>query len=242
MDKLISERLLGPLLAGWQAPPRPGPEVIDGDSVRLERLDPARHAAAVFEAVKDDDALWDYMSNGPFRSAEDLQGWMAQAIGSEAVFYAFVDPVSGAAWGYASFMRIDAANGVLEIGNVMISTAWQRSRAASEALMRMVGWAFAAGYRRIEWKCNALNAPSRRAARRYGFAFEGVFRNHMILKGRNRDTAWYGMTDSDWCRLAQAYADWLDPGNFDAEGRQRQSLSSLTEPVLLRIGAEIAAN
>lgn len=242
MKKRLSERPLGPLLSGWQAPPRVGAEVIGGDLVRLEPLDPARHAAAVFEAVKGDDSLWDYMSNGPYRTAEDLRDWMAQAVGSDAVFYAFVDPGSGAAWGYASFMRIDAANGVLEIGNVMISTGWQRSRAASEALMRMIGWAFATGYRRVEWKCNALNIPSRRAARRYGFAFEGVFRNHMIIKGRNRDTAWFGMTDADWHQLAPAHAAWLDPGNFDAEGNQRQSLSSLTEPVLLQIGAENAAS
>ena len=125
-------------------------------------------------------------------------------------------------------MRIDAPNGVVEVGNVVIGGAAQRSRVASEALMAMIAWAFGAGYRRVEWKCNALNAPSRRAARRYGFAFEGVFRNHMIVKSRNRDTAWFAMTDADWPEVARAYQSWLDPANFDAEGRQRQSLSALT--------------
>ncbi len=181
------------------------------------------------------------MSNGPYGSVDELQTWMEQAVQSDAVFYAFTDPVSGTAFGYASFMRIDAANGALEIGNVMISPAAQRSRAASEALMLMIGWAFGAGYRRVEWKCNALNAPSRRAARRYGFAFEGIFRNHMILKSRNRDTAWYAMTDADWPALAAAYAAWLAPANFDAEGRQRDSLSDLTAPQRLRAEAEVAA-
>lgn len=235
------DRPLGAALADWRAPHRPGPSHIDGRYLRLERLVPERHAPAIFAATARDASSWDYMSNGPYGSVDELQTWMEQAVQSDAVFYAFTDPVSGTAFGYASFMRIDAANGALEIGNVMISPAAQRSRAASEALMLMIGWAFGAGYRRVEWKCNALNAPSRRAARRYGFAFEGIFRNHMILKSRNRDTAWYAMTDADWPALAAAYAAWLAPANFDAEGRQRDSLSDLTAPQRLRAEAEVAA-
>lgn len=230
-------RPLGPALPDWVAPPRPGPLVIEGGGVRLEALVPSRHASAIFDATATDHALWDYMSNGPYASAPALQDWMEQAIGGDAVFYAFIHPESGLAFGYASFMRIDAANGVLEIGNVMIAPAAQRSRAASGALMLMIGWAFEAGYRRVEWKCNALNAASRRAARRYGFAFEGIFRNHMIIKGRNRDTAWFALTDADWPMLARAYAKWLDPENFDAGGMQRESLSDLTAPLLARTGA-----
>lgn len=235
------DRPLGAALPDWQAPPRPGPSQIGGRYLRLERLEPSRHAAAIFAATTCDASSWDYMSNGPYTSADELQRWMEQAVRSDAAFYAFTDPASGTAFGYASFMRIDAANGVLEIGNVMISPAAQRSRAASEALMLMIGWAFDAGYRRVEWKCNALNAPSRRAARRYGFAFEGVFRSHMIVKTRNRDTAWYAMTDADWPALAAAYAAWLDPGNFDTEGRQKVRLSDLTAPQCLRAEAEVAA-
>ena len=225
-------RPLGVELSNWQAPPVPGPEVIDGRYLRLERLNPDRHGAEVFAATGADHSLWDYMGNGPFRDTEGLRAWMAQAVASDAVFYGFVDSATGQAFGYASFMRIDAANGVLEIGNVMIGSAAQRSRAASEALMMMIGWAFGAGYRRVEWRCNALNAPSRRAARRYGFLFEGIFRNHMIIKGRNRDTAWFAMTDTDWERLAPAYVDWLSPENFDERGRQKTSLSMLTEPTV----------
>lgn len=200
--------------------------------MRLERLDPARHADAVFSATAGDTSVWDYMSNGPFALASEMRDWMERAQGAAEVFYAFVDPQNGVAFGYASFMRIDTANGVLEIGHVMISPAAQRSRAASEALMLMIAWAFEAGYRRVEWKCNALNAPSRRAARRYGFSFEGIFRKHLIVKGRSRDTAWFAITDDDWQGLKPAYAAWLDPGNFDADGCQRQSLSDLTSPCL----------
>ena len=155
---------LAPLLTDWRPPPRPGPEVIPGRYVRLERLDPARDADAIFAATQHDPSIWDYMSNGPFTDAAALRAWMEQAVASDAVFYAFLPAEGGQAFGYASFMRIDAGNGVVEIGNVVISPAAQRSRAASEALMAMVAWAFAAGYRRVEWKCNARNAASRRAA------------------------------------------------------------------------------
>lgn len=212
-----------------------------GRYLRLEQMNPADHADAIFRATARDASLWDYMSNGPYDTKAALQGWMEQAVQSDAVFYAFIDPQSGAAFGYASFMRIDVANAALEIGNVMIAPAAQRSRAASEALMLMIGWAFDAGYRRVEWKCNALNAPSRRAAARYGFAFEGIFRNHMIIKGRNRDTAWFAMTDDDWHGLGPAYAAWLDPGNFNRRGDQRVSLSALTAPTLALAEAGLAA-
>lgn len=225
----------------WRSPPRPGPDVISGRYIRLERLNPTRHAAPVHDLLRHDAWVWDYMSGGPFASAEDLREWMDRQLAGDQVFYAFVDQQSGRAFGYAAFMRIDAANGVLEIGHVMIAPIAQRGRAASEALMAMIGWAFGTGYRRVEWKCNAHNLPSRWAAARYGFCYEGIFRNHMILKGRNRDTAWFAMTDADWTDLAKAYADWLDPANFDAEGNQQRSLSVLTAPVVARGAAEIEA-
>ena len=230
---------LAPLLTDWRPPPRPGPEVIPGRYVRLERLDPARDADAIFAATQHDPSIWDYMSNGPFTDAAALRAWMEQAVASDAVFYAFLPAEGGQAFGYASFMRIDAGNGVVEIGNVVISPAAQRSRAASEALMAMVAWAFAAGYRRVEWKCNARNAASRRAARRYGFAFEGMFRSHMIIKSRNRDTAWFAMIAEDWPQIHQAYQAWLAPENFTVAGQQEASLSALTAPIVTKAEAAI---
>ena len=236
----ISEpRPIGPLLPGWQAPSLPGPDRIAGRYVHLERLDPARDSAALFTATADDPAIWDYMSHGPFPDEGGLRAAL-ETLCRDTVPYAFLDPETGDAFGHAAFMRIDAPNGAVEIGHVVISPAAQRSRAASEALMVMIGWAFGAGYRRVEWKCNALNAASRRAARRYGFAFEGVFRRHMIVKGRNRDTAWFAMTDADWPALKDAYADWLDPRNFDESGRQHLGLSALTAPAVARAEGELA--
>lgn len=239
MVSQIRPRPVGPLLSDWQPPLPPGAGIISGGFVRLERLDPARHAAGIFAATQGDDAIWDYMSNGPFADAAELQGWMERAAASDAVFYAFLKTGATEPFGYASFMRIDAPNGVLEIGNVVISRAAQRSRAASEALMVMVQWAFEAGYRRVEWKCNALNAPSRRAARRYGFAYEGMFRSHMIIKSRSRDTAWFAMTDAEWPAVHEAYRTWLAPANFTAEGQQKSSLSVLTAPLVARTEALI---
>lgn len=230
---------LAPLLSDWRPPPRPGPEVIPGRYVRLERLDPARDADAIFAATQHDPSIWDYMSNGPFTDAAALRAWMEQAVASDAVFYAFLPAEGGQAFGYASFMRIDAGNGVVEIGNVVISPAAQRSRAASEALMAMVAWAFAAGYRRVEWKCNARNAASRRAARRYGFAFEGMFRSHMILKSRNRDTAWFAMIAEDWPEIHAGHQAWLAPENFTEAGQQKSSLSTLTAQIVTQAEAAI---
>lgn len=241
MTSSTDSRPLGPAIPDWQPPARPGPDVIEGRYVRLERLDPARHAGPIFAATASDAAVWDYMSNGPFTDAAALQGWMEKAIAGDMVFYAFVDPASGRAFGYAAFIRIDEASGVLEIGHVVIAPAAQRSRASSEALVAMIRFAFEAGYRRVEWKCNALNAPSRRAARRYGFAFEGIFRQHMIIKGRSRDTAWFAITDQDWPDLSKAHAAWLEPENFDASGIQRRSLSSLTRDHVARVEAAIQA-
>ncbi|MFD1795303.1 GNAT family N-acetyltransferase [Paracoccus aurantiacus] len=240
MTDANDRRPIGPVVENWQPPSPPGPDAIDGRYVRLERLDPAHHAAPVFEVTRDDAALWDYMSNGPFADAAAMRVAMEAASLSDVVFYVMQAADTGDTLGYASFMRIDAANGVLEIGNVVIAPAAQRSRAASEGLMAMIAWAFGAGYRRVEWKCNALNAPSRRAARRYGFAFEGMFRDHMIVKGRSRDTAWFAMTADDWAELSTAYDTWLLPQNFDGD-RQITSLSSLTAPVVLRAEKMLSA-
>ncbi|WP_254368046.1 GNAT family N-acetyltransferase [Paracoccus sp. Z118] len=221
-------RPLGPPVIGFTPPPAPGPDRIEGRFVALERLDPARHAADLFAANEGHDEVWDYLAQGPFATLEDYRLWQAGAAGKgDPFFYALRETASGRALGVASFMRIDRANGVIEIGGIQIAPALQRTPAASEAIMLMIGWAFGAGYRRVEWKCNALNAPSMRAAERYGFAYEGTFRNHMVVRGRSRDTAWWAMTDADWPLIAAAQAAWLDPANCDAEGRQRRDLRAI---------------
>ncbi|WP_104491799.1 GNAT family N-acetyltransferase [Paracoccus denitrificans] len=223
------DRPTGPVVTGFTPPPAPGPDLIEGRHVLLERLDPDRHAEDLFAANQGQDWVWDYLGYGPFADLPAYRGWQAEmAAKSDPCFYALRDRATGKVGGLASFMRIDPANGVIEIGHIEIAPPMQRTPAATEAISLMIGWAFDAGYRRVEWKCDALNAPSRRTALRYGFAFEGIFRQHMIYKGRNRDTAWYAIIDRDWPRLAAAHRAWLAPGNFDAQGRQRQSLSALT--------------
>lgn len=226
-------RPLGEDLSDFTPPPAPGPAAIPGRFVRLERLDPERHAGDLFAANQGGDEVWDYLGYGPFARLQDYRDWQASmAASSDPLFYAIRDLASDRVLGIASYLRIDRANGVIEIGHIQLSPPLQRTAAASEALMLMVAWAFGAGYRRVEWKCNALNAPSRRAAIRLGFAYEGTFRRHMIIKGRNRDTAWFAMIDRDWPALAGAYESWLSASNFGADGQQRQSLSDLTAAAL----------
>lgn len=224
-------------LADFVPPPSPAAQPIRSDI--LQPLSADRHAADLFEAQMGHDALWTWMPYGPFLSRSEHRAWMARAEAStDPVFLAILDPRTGRAAGHASFLRIDTANGVIEIGHILLTPSLQRGRIASAALMAMIGWAMDHGYRRVEWKCNAQNAPSRRAALRLGFTYEGTFRNHMIVKGENRDSAWFSITDGDWLALAPAHAAWLDDANFDAEGRQRQSLSGLTDRALPgRIGA-----
>lgn len=214
------------------APP-PSPADLPIRSAILQPLSAALHATDLFQAQAGHDDLWTYMPYGPFADAAGYHAWAARAEGSaDPVFLAILDPGTGRAVGHASFLRIDRPNGVIEIGHILLTPALQRGRTASAALMAMIAWAFDNGYRRVEWKCNALNAPSRRAAMRLGFSYEGTFRNHMIVKGRNRDSAWFSITDGDWAALAPAYAAWLEDANFDADGRQRTSLSELTARAL----------
>lgn len=216
------------------APPTaPGQPLIEASWVHLQRLSAPLHADPIHDRIEGHDWLWDYMPVGPFASAEQFAEWVKQQQDSDdPSFYAIVDPDSKTAMGFASFLRIQPAHRVIEIGFITLSPGLQRSRLGSAALMAMIAWAFANGYRRVEWKCNAMNAPSRSAALRLGFSFEGVFRQHMIVKGHNRDTAWFAITDNDWPQLSRAYDKWLSPENFDAGGQQRQSLSSLTTQAL----------
>lgn len=236
MTAHAADRPIGPLVAGFTPPPLPGPAAMPGLHVTLERLDPARHAEDLFQENLGHDWLWDYMPYGPFATVSAYRDWQAaMAARSDPFFYALRDKASGRVGGVASYLRIDPANGVIEIGHIQIAPLLQRRPAATEAISLMIRWAFEAGYRRVEWKCNALNAPSILAARRYGFTYEGTFRQHMIVRGRNRDSAWFAMLDHEWPGLARAHDAWLALGNFDDRGRQRQRLSDLSKAALQNV-------
>ena len=203
---------------------------LEGRSLRLEPLDPGRHGTDLFAVSAEDPALWTYMSHGPFEDPEGMAVWLEDCARSEdPLTFALIDRDSGRAAGMASFMAIRPEHGVIEIGGIWFSKLIRRRRPASEAIFLMLGAAFDEfGYRRVEWKCDAANAASRRAAERFGFTYEGTFRQHLIVKGRNRDTAWFVILDGAWPALRRAFEAWLDPANFDAEARQRSSLSALT--------------
>ena len=237
----MTDRPVGPKVENWQIPPRPGPDRIEGAFATLARLSPSAHATPLFAAFRGHDAVWDYMPVGPFGTQADFADWVARAAPqTDPLFYAIRDRDRGAWGGVASFLRIAPEAGSIEVGFIAMAPALQRTRAATEAIFLMMQWAFDAGYRRFEWKCDALNAPSRRAARRFGFAFEGVFRQATVVKGRNRDTAWFAVIDRDWPALRAAFRKWLDPANFDADGRQKQRLSDLTAPISAAGEAEAA--
>jgi RimJ/RimL family protein N-acetyltransferase len=207
---------------------RPGPVTLDGRYGRVERLDP-KHSAALWTSVEGHDHIWTYMSAyGPLADFSTFSQWLAGRVALDDPYsYAIVDR-SGEAVGIATLMEVRPAMGVIEVGHILYSPALQRTPLGTEAQYLLARYAFETlGYRRYEWKCNALNAPSRRAALRYGFAFEGVLRQHMIAKGRNRDTAFFSMLDSEWPARKAAFERWLAPENFDADGRQRASLSDL---------------
>ena len=203
--------------------------MLSGQYVTLEPLDAARHTAALWEAARGHDEIWAWLADGPYASEDALRQALAQKqAGTSAVFLAIVPKATGTCAGYASYMRMDPAHGVVEVGNILMTTRLQKTTAATEAIYLMARHVFDdLGYRRYEWKCNAENEPSRRAALRYGFSFEGIFRQHMVIKGRNRDTAWFSMLDSEWPGRKAAFEAWLDPANFDAGGSQLRSLTSL---------------
>jgi RimJ/RimL family protein N-acetyltransferase len=210
----------------WKPVPPSGPVTLRGRYVTLEPLDAGRHAAALWQEVRGQDELWTWMGDGPYATEGGLRRAIEEKQAAQgAVFLAIVPASTGSVAGYASYMRIDPANGVVEVGNILLGPGLQRTIAATEAMYLMAGHVFDhLGYRRYEWKCNAENVPSRRAAGRLGFTFEGIFRQHMVVKGRNRDTAWYSMLDREWPGRKQAFEAWLDPENFDERGRQRRAL------------------
>jgi len=205
----------------------PHPVTLLGRYVTLEPLDADRHAPALWEGLRPHDHVWTWLADGPYASQTCLHRALAEKQASTAAVFLAIIPEGPApsAAGYASYMRIEPAQGVVEVGNILLAPVLQRTRAATEAMYLMAKYVFDdLGYRRYEWKCNADNHPSRRAALRFGFSFEGIFRQHMVVKGRNRDTAWFAMLDRDWPARRRAFEQWLDPGNFDAQGRQTTSL------------------
>jgi len=216
----------------WAPVRRPSPVELRGSYVLLRPLDADADAGslyAVSHPPAGDPAIWDYLFDGPYESAEQLGRLLAQVEKSDdPIFFSLAGLPEERPLGLASYLRIAAEHGSIEIGNVWFGTPLQRTTAATEAIYLLARHAFdELGYRRLEWKCNALNAASRRAAERFGFSFEGVFRKHYVVKGRNRDTAWYAIVDDEWPAIRAGFEAWLDPANFDAEGRQRRSLAEL---------------
>jgi len=218
---------VGAELGDWSAPNGPSAEGLRGDRVRLVPLDAELHARQLFKAFAPaPDSIWTYMSFGPFGGVGDL-GATLEALNQNDGWLPYAITVSDLPVGIASYLRIDPANGVLEIGSLAFSPELQRTAAATEALFLMIDHCFELGYRRCEWKCDSLNAPSHAAALRLGFQYEGVFRQATHYKGRNRDTAWYAIVDKDWPVLRAAFQTWLASDNFDERGQQIRSFQSL---------------
>ena len=227
------DRPLGGEVPGFAAVQEPSELNLVGDWAELRPLSAATDAAGLWDQMAGQDWLWDYLFEEPPQTFEGFERILS-VLEAKADKFAYVIRAKGRdkPLGYACFWTTATAMGSNEIGNVNLSPALQRTPIATDAFFLMCDWVFQNGYRRMEWKCNALNAPSRRAAQRLGFSYEGVFRNHMVVKGRNRDTAWYAITEQDWVGLRAAYRQWLSADNFDDAGRQRHALSDLTRPHL----------
>jgi len=220
-------------LPNWTPRPRPPRTPLEGRYCRVEPLDPARHAAELFRANATDreGRNWTYLAYGPFADLAGYSAWMRKTcLGEDPFFHAIIDGKSGEAVGVASYLRIDPPAGVIEVGHINYSPLLQRKPAATEAMFLLMRRVFdELGYRRYEWKCDSLNAPSRAAAGRLGFAYEGLFRHNVVTKGRNRDTTWFSILDTEWPALKAAFERWLAPANFSPDGSQRESLSALTQ-------------
>jgi len=217
-------------LSHWQPRPFPPHEMLQGRFIRLQPLDAARHGDDLWQELQGPDpALWDYLPYGPFAERTAFDAWLAgHADSRDPQCYAVVEQAGGSALGLLAYLRITPKDGCIEIGHIAFGAALQRTPAASEAVFLLARQAFdELGYRRLEWKCNARNARSRRAAERFGFVYEGLFRQHMVVKGESRDTAWYALIDSDWPQCRQALQRWLATANFDGEGQQIRRLGEL---------------
>jgi RimJ/RimL family protein N-acetyltransferase len=225
-------------MPSWTPPPHPPREPIEGRFCTVQPVD-ERFAPDLFtvDSCDVEGRTWTYLSYGPFVSESDYRLWLKEMCFSpDPLFHAIVCRREGRATGLAAFMRIAPASGSIEVGGIHFSPLLQRTPAATEAMYLMMRRAFELGYRRYEWKCDALNTPSRIAAQRLGFSFEGIFRQATVYKGRSRDTAWYAVIDRDWPMLKQAFDTWLNACNFDEAGRQRLSLTDMTRPLLHRVG------
>lgn len=227
---MTDPRILGETVANWAPPPRPDWAVLNGQYVRLEKLDAEHHAALLFRAYEGHDWVWDYLPYGPFSSAAQYHRWMRDvAGGADPYFFAIYDKETRQYGGVGSYLRITPEAGSIELGHLNFAPRLQQTKAATELFFLTMQWAFQAGYRRFEWKCDALNLPSRRAAQRLGLSYEGIFRQATIVKGRNRDTAWFAAIDKEWPALSEAFRVWLSPTNFTPDGRQKERLSDLTK-------------
>ena len=231
---------LGLPVPNWKPPPSPDntvwAEKMQGRYVRLEPLKPSSHCGDLFESFAADakNQIWDYLPYGPFETVTDFADWMhATCPKPDPYFFAIIDQATNQAVGVASYLRINPDSGSIEVGHINFSPRLQSTIGATEAMYLMMRWAFMAGYRRYEWKCNALNLKSCRAAQRLGLSYEGVFRQTNISKGRNRDTAWFAAIDKEWPVLQAAFETWLQSDNFDLAGQQKRSLSEMTDPVLV---------
>jgi RimJ/RimL family protein N-acetyltransferase len=224
-------QLIGELVPGWVSRPAPPRTPMEGRYCRLEPLNADKHGAALYReyAAFPDESAWTYMPYGPFSSASEYVEWVASMQGSDdLILFAILKAGNAMPVGVASYLRIDSAQGCIEVGHLSYSPALQRTAAATEAMYLMMRRVFdELGYRRYEWKCDSRNVPSRRAAERLGFVYEGTFRNAMVVKGRNRDTSWFSITNEEWPEVRIALEHWLDSSNFDAAGRQRQPLRAL---------------
>jgi RimJ/RimL family protein N-acetyltransferase len=218
----------GPSLR-WQPVAAPAPVTLRGRTVTLEPLSAVRHAADLWQVLAGHDDLWTWMGDGPFADEAALRQAVAVKESAPGMFFFALEPAAtGRAEGWACLMRAEPAHGAVEVGNIVLAPSLQRTTAATEAMFLLAAHVFdTLGYRRYEWKCNAENLASRRAAERLGFTFEGIFRQHMVVKGRNRDTAWFSMLDREWPARKRALEAWLDPGNFDADGFQMRSLGQI---------------
>jgi RimJ/RimL family protein N-acetyltransferase len=229
---------IGAELPAWTPPSLPSREPIQGRYCRLEPID--ERFAADLHAANSEDAdgrTWTYLPYGPFSNETEYHRWLvATCLGTDPLFHVVVNLATNRAMGVAAYLRITPASGAIEVGHIHFSPLLQRSRVATEAMYLMMKRVFALGYRRYEWKCDALNAASRAAAQRLGFSYEGIFRQATVYRNRNRDTAWYAVIDEEWPALAQAFEKWLDPSNFDDRGCQRLRLSALTRPLLAKHG------
>lgn len=230
---------IGVPVSGWKSALSPVRKNLIGRYCRLEPLDTDIHANDLFAANATDTEgrNWTYLPYGPFEGFASYRKWMNEICNkTDPMFFSIISCKTGKAVGVASYLRIDPASGSIEVGHLNFSPLMQKTPIATEAMWLMMREAFELGYRRYEWKCNALNIPSRSAAQRLGLSFEGVFRQANVIKGHNRDTAWYAAIDKEWAELNAAFQKWLSPQNFDEAGIQRVSLSQLTKPLLVNIG------